>query len=116
MSIINIIDTINHQITGPDAPDVMPPLTAQFIVVVMMKSGKARGRHNLRIVPEQPNGVAEKVINQPIILDGEEKGINLYINVTLSFPLEGLYWFEVFVDEELMTSIPLRINYLPQRT
>jgi len=40
----------------PDAPEDMPQFTYTLKLVIMLKSGAARGRHELKVVPELPSG------------------------------------------------------------
>ena len=115
LSLINIIDTITVQVSGPDIPDQMPPTQYFFYLIVSLKSGTARGRHNLKVIPEHPNGESGKEINQSVLFSGEEQGVNTITQYTYLFPIEGLYWFEVFLDDDLMTKIPVRLHYLPQK-
>lgn len=56
LSIIRIIDTLTHTEAGSTPPDVMPSFNYRLKLVLMLKSGQARGRHNLKITPELPNG------------------------------------------------------------
>jgi hypothetical protein len=77
----------------------------------MLKSGAARGRFNLKIVPELPNGTTQPAVPVTVHFDGEEKGQNIVADMNFIFTLEGLYWFNVFLDEVKLTSIPLRVKY-----
>jgi hypothetical protein len=56
LSLIRLIDTLTHTEARPDAPEEMPPMTYTLKLVIMLKPGAARGRHELRIVPELPSG------------------------------------------------------------
>lgn len=111
LSLIRIIDTITHTAAGPDAPTEMPPVPYPMKMVIMLKSGRARGRHELKIVPELPSGEFKPPLERSIHLEGEERGFNNVINMVFTFTMEGLYWFNVYLDESLLTRIPLRIKY-----
>lgn len=111
LSLIRIIDTITNSAVGGSPPENMPPLQYSFKIVVALKSGMARGRHNLRIVSEWPDGSTKDPLDVSVHLDGEEKGANVILNMTYTFKLEGLYWFNIFLGETKLTSIPLRIRY-----
>ena len=77
----------------------------------MLKSGRARGRHELKMVPELPSGEIKPPFSRSIQLEGEERGTNNIINMEFTFTMEGLYWFNIYLDDLLLTRIPLRIKY-----
>jgi hypothetical protein len=111
LSLIRIIDTITHTVTREDAPLDMPPVTYPMKMVIMLKSGRARGRHELRISPELPSGELKQSITQSVQFEGEERGINHIINMVFTFTIEGLYWFNIYLDDVLFTKVPLRMQY-----
>ena len=111
LSLIRIIDTITHTEARPDAPIEMPQVTYPMKMVIMLKSGRARGRHELKIIPELPSGEFKPPLIRSIQMEGEERGFNNIINMLFTFTVEGLYWFNVYLDDSLLTRIPLRIKY-----
>jgi len=111
LSLIRIIDTITHTVASPDAPAEMPPVTYPMKMVIMLKSGRARGRHELKVIPELPSGEAKSPLVRSIHMEGEERGFNNITNMVFTFTVEGLYWFNVYLDDSLLTRIPLRIKY-----
>ena len=44
-------------------------------------------------------------------LEGEGRGVNLVSQIDIPYKLEGLYWFNIYFDEVLLTRIPLEIRY-----
>lgn len=111
LSLIRIIDTITHTEARPDAPIEMPPVTYPMKMVIMLKSGRARGRHELKIIAELPSGEFKPPLIRSIQMEGEERGFNNIINMAFTFTMEGLYWFNVYLDDSLLTRIPLRTKY-----
>jgi hypothetical protein len=111
LSLIRIIDTLNHAEAGSTPPKTMPPFSYNLKLVLMLKSGKAEGRHDLMIVPELPSGETKESSTFTVHFEGEEKGQNLVMNLVFTFELEGLYWFKVYLDGETLTAIPLRVRY-----
>jgi hypothetical protein len=116
LSIIRIIDRVIVSASGPDVPDTMPPTQLSFFMVVTLKSGAARGRHTLRLRPEDPSGAQLNALEVPIHFEGEERGANVVVQFNLNAELEGLYWIDVLFGEDVMTRIPLRVVYQPQKT
>jgi len=111
LSLIRIIDTITHTEARPDAPTEMPPVTYPMKMVIMLKSGPARGRYDLKIIPQLPSGETKSPLVRTIHMEGEERGVNNIINMLFTFTIEGLHWFNVYLDDALLTRIPLRIKY-----
>jgi len=111
LSLLRIIDTLTHSVASPTPPDEMSPFGYTLKLVLMLKSGAARGRHNLKIVPELPNGTTQPPTEVTVHFEGEEKGQNIVADMNFVFTLEGLYWFNVYLGETKLTSIPLRVKY-----
>jgi hypothetical protein len=111
LSLIRIIDIVTHTEARPDAPEEMPDVTYPMKLVIMLKSGRARGRHELKTIPELPSGELKPPHKRSVQMEGEERGVNLIINMLFTFTMEGLYWFNVYFDDSLLTRIPLRVKY-----
>jgi hypothetical protein len=111
LSLIRIIDTITHTATGPDAPTEMPHVVYPMKLVIMLKSGHAHGQYELKITPELPTGETKPSIERNIHMEGEERGINNIFNMMFTFTTEGLYWFNIYLNDSFLTRIPLRIKY-----
>ncbi len=111
MSVIRVIDRITHTERGPNPPSDMPEVNYPLTLVISLKSGRARGRHQITIVPEQPSGETLQPISVSINFEGEGRGANIVTGINLPFRIEGLYWFNVSCDENLLTRIPLEVQY-----
>lgn len=111
LTLIRIIDTLTHTQASPNPPEQLPPFPTRFKLVIMLKSGMAQGRWTLKIVPSLPTGEVENAIVTTAHLDGEERGHNQIIDVDFVFRYEGLHWFKVYLDDELLTAVPVRIKY-----
>ena len=111
LSLIRVIDTLTHLERGPNPPEDMPPVPHVGKLVLMLKSGTARGRWNLRVVPELPTGEAKQALTLSVHFEGEERGCNVVADMHFVFEHEGLYWFRVYLDDEELTAIPLRVKY-----
>lgn len=110
-SLIRVIDTLTHTEGGPTPPPVMPAVPYPLKLVLFLKSGKARGRYDLRIVPELPTGGTREPVTVTVHFEGEEKGHNVVMNIKFDFEIEGLYWFDVYLAEHRITRIPFRVKY-----
>jgi len=111
LSVIRVIDRLTHTATGPSAPAEMPEVRYPLKLVLMLKSGRARGRSELKIVPELPSGQKGNPFTLSAQFEGEERGHNVVMDIQFPFTMEGLHWFDVYVDNALLTRVPLRVIY-----
>ena len=110
-SLIRIIDRITHTRTGPDAPTEMPPISYNLTAFISLTSGEARGSHEVKIELEEPSGLRKPSMASTVLFEGEDKGVNLVLNIAATFEYQGLYWFNVYLDDTLLTKMPLRVIY-----
>lgn len=110
-SMIRIVDVITHIERRPDAPNNMPQVRYPLQLVISLKSGRARGRHDITITPQKPSGEDMNTVTTSIRLEGEGKGANIISTIDIPYSDEGLYWFKVAFDGEIITRIPLEVRY-----
>lgn len=111
LSLIRIVDVITHTERGPNPPQDMPEFHYPLWLVLAIKSGTAKGRHEIAIVPEKPSGETLPSARTSVLLEGEGKGANLVTRIDIPFSLEGLYWFRILFDDRIVTRIPLEVRY-----
>lgn len=111
LSLIRIIDTVNHQIMGRSPPQNMQPFDYPLKLVLTLKSGKAKGRYEVSIVPELPSRIKDSAANISAHLGGEERGTNMIIDFRYRFTQEGLYWIHIYLEDDHLTSIPFSVKY-----
>lgn len=111
LSVIRVIDRLTHTIVGTQLPDPPPPVSYAMWLALSFKSGSARGRQTLKLVQEQPSGLRKDVLEQSIMMEGEDRGANLVAQVKTRFEQEGVYWFDVFLNDQLVTRMPFRLTY-----
>ena len=114
LSLIRIIDRIMVEASGPDAPEEMPPVHRQMTAVLTFAGGSAKGRSQIRFVMEKPNAEQEQLWSGSMLAEAPDRGQNFILRFGQVFDLEGLYWFHVYVEQELVTSMPLRLLYVRQ--
>ena len=108
---VRVIDRLTHTEAKPDAPAEMPPVTYEMKLVIMLISGSALGRHELKIERELPSGIREKPIVVTVQMEGGNRGANVVMDMKMTFLLEGLYWFNVYLDDALLTKMPFQVLY-----
>jgi len=111
LSLIRVVDIITHPERGPSPPVEMPEFRFPLFLVITLKSGTARGRHEITIIPEQPSGETLQPITLSINMEGEGKGMNITSRIDLPYKMEGLYWFNVQFDGQIITRLPLEVRY-----
>lgn len=115
LSAVRIIDRIMAQAVGPEPPEQMPPTQLAITALIALKSGAARGRFKMVFTPEDPSGRKLDSHEFSVQLEGEERGVNHVINLNFIADIEGLYWFDVRLDDRLLTRMPLKVTYEPRR-
>jgi hypothetical protein len=108
LSLVRILDRIPVQ---GFTDDMVPQPLQQFALVVVLKSGAMKGKFHMKIVPETPSGKRLDGPTMSVLFEGDERGVAAVMPVPLVAEEEGLYWFDVFIEQEVLTRIPLRIMY-----
>lgn len=116
VSLIRVVDRLIFMASGAEPPEKMPPMTLTTTAFLAFKSGIAKGSSTIKLVPIDPDGkrmTQEALL--PVFFEGDDQGSNVTLNLTLQMKQEGLYWFEVYLDERLVTRMPLRVVYQRMR-
>jgi hypothetical protein len=108
VSLIRLMDRVAFG--GPGA-EMQPQPLNQLSLIVILKSGAMRGKYKWSIVAETPSGKRIPGHEMPALFEGDERGIALATPIMIVAEEEGLYWFDVIVEKELLTRIPLRVMY-----
>jgi hypothetical protein len=111
LSLIRVVDIIMHPERGTNPPENMPEFHYPLTLVLTIKSGSAKGRHELTIIPEQPSGETLPPSSISVNFEGEGKGVNLITVLDIPYKFEGLYWFSILINNKVITRIPLEIRY-----
>lgn len=111
LSAIRIVDRMNIT-AGQDGPEIMPLMAINFYGLFSFRAGTARGKYTMKISPRTPSGGDMPEFSVPVMFEGEEdSGANVIINMSIQVKEEGLYWFNILLNEEVVTRVPLRIVY-----
>ena len=111
ISLIRVVDRVTHAERGSNPPQDMPEFRYPLTMVLNFKSGTARGRHEITITPEQPSGETLQPVTISVTMEGENKGINVVSPIDIPYKYEGLYWFKIDFDGQVITRIPLEVRY-----
>ena len=114
-SAIRMVDRITRTAVGPSPPREVEPFEHDLTLLIKLKSGSARGAHDLEVRLVKPSGESPPPLMQTVYFEGEEdRGIDIVANMRIKFDLTGVYWFHVYLDGVRLTQIPVRIIYMPQ--
>ena len=106
---IRVIDRVMMSIL-PDAE--LPAAAEKLVLLVTLKSGGARGSYTLTVRLENPSGTEIPFIPPAtVFLEGEERGVALIVPFAFSPEEQGLYWFDVYFENERLTRVPLRAMF-----
>ena len=109
ITVVRIMD----RIAIPGFTPQMPPTPLQNLcLLIVLKSGLLRETHSIRVIPTSPSGKqGPAIVETGALFEGDERGTITAIPLPLTASEEGLYWFDLFVEQDLITRIPLRLIY-----
>ena len=113
ISLIRMIDRFN--VAGET--EEMQPVVLQFTVFISFKSGILRGKQKIALRPISPTGKELPAMEIPVLFEGDDdRGPGLGIPVAWAVDEEGLFWWDLYLNNELVTRMPLRVTYQRTRT
>ena len=107
-SIIRIMDRVP---VGGTTEEMQPQPLNMLSLVVILKAGEMSGKYTLKIEPQTPSGKRLPPLQMPVLFERDERGVMLCVPLALVATEEGLYWFDVMIEQEVLTRIPLRVMY-----
>ena len=108
LSIIRILDRLPLQ---GFTDQMQPQPLNQLTLAVILKSGEMYGKYTLKIVPETPSGKRLQPAEMPVLFERGERGVGVVMPLNFMAEEEGLYWFDVAIEQDILTRIPLRVMY-----
>jgi hypothetical protein len=105
VSIIRIVENLEAQVPANLPPGFPPafPLT----LFVGIKAGDIVGTGTISIRARRPDGTSGGNSDVSVELSGKTSGANVRSNFVVVSPQDGTYWFDVFWNDEIPTSIPV---------
>ena len=89
----------------------MPATSIGGTLVLIFKSGGARGSHTLGIKLQKPTGAYLKRLDFPVFFEGDDRGAVVIGQANFTLDEEGLYWIDVIFEDSVITRMPIRIVY-----
>ena len=117
-SAIRIIDRTIQTAIGPTPPEEMARFTQELFLLMIFRSGSARGAHTVRVGMIKPSGEGRPAVMQTTAnFEGEDdRGLDFIVQMMTEIDQVGLYWFEVYLEGVRVTRIPYRVIYQRQFT
>jgi hypothetical protein len=113
MSLIRMVDRFN--VFGDT--EEMAPVVLSFMVYISFKSGILRGKQRIALRPKSPTGKDLPAMEFPVLFEGDDdRGPAMGFQVNWPIEEEGLFWWDLYLNEELVTRMPLRVTYQRMRT
>jgi hypothetical protein len=113
ISAVRILDRYIF-ILGPDSQPLAPVQPIFFLIT--LKSGEARGSHRIKIEREDPSTMRSPIVETDLFFEGEDRGAQLVLNGQFEPTEAGLYWYDVVLNDRLITRMSLRAIFQPQPT
>jgi hypothetical protein len=108
LSFVRMVD--RWTVSGPT--EAMPPTPIQATLVVILKSGIHRGQGHITITPVSPSDARMPPLRVPVLFEGdEERGVAVVLPMMFPAQEPGTYWFNVSIDGQSLSEIPLRVVY-----
>ena len=112
LTLINIVDQVNFTPPqGQDSVDQPLAVPIKLVAAIGFKSGVLKGPNEIKLQFMKPSGERGPSMQVSALFQGDERGTNLITEMNLVLNEEGLYWVEVYVQEQFMTRIPLRLAF-----
>lgn len=111
LSLIRIVDRLVVSAQGPAAPEKMPATPLNWFLVLVLRSGQARGSVPVTIQPELPSGLRMDPVTFTPHFEGENRGCNIVTKIGMLLQEPGIYWFHVYIGDGLATQVPLEVIY-----
>lgn len=109
--VLSLIRMVDRFMIAGDSEE-MPPTTLAFMVVISFKSGFLRGKQKIGLRPKSPSKRELPSMEFPVQFEGDDdRGPMMAFQVNFGVEEEGVYWWDVYLNQELVTSMPLRVSY-----
>jgi hypothetical protein len=110
---VRIIDRIFVQRIATEKKEGEVAEVVQINLFVSLKGGGYVGKGKLKMFPVSPSGKELKTQETEVELPAQPNaGVNLVIRGLLAFREEGVYWFRIYFNDELITQTPLDVQLM----
>jgi hypothetical protein len=76
---------------------------------VALKSGVYKGSLPVKFEIKSPDDEKLGEFSTDVLFEGDDRGVNIVSPMQLQIQKDGLWWIDVFLMNDLITRIPLRV-------
>ena len=114
LSAIRIIDTLNVEVLDSD---LAKSAKERVMLLVGLRSGPFKGTGTLKLVAVNPDGEPSKNISStPVELLGGPHGTNIIVTLATDVSKSGVYWYEIYFNDKLLTRTPLSVSLIAKQS
>lgn len=107
LSVIRVTDRVG--VAGVTAE--MQPQPIQLTLAIVLKSDLMRGSYQVKVRGTSPSGTAMPGPEFSFLFEGDDRGVQAVVPFGMVATETGLYWFDVMIEEDVLTRVPLRVMY-----
>jgi hypothetical protein len=114
VSALRIVDEVQITVSSlapPDFPSKANPLEIPLWGLIIIRRGDAdSGKHELRLVIEQPDGKSGELSKHEITLPDHPNGATtIKSKMLMKLHSPGVFWVDVILDGKRLTRMPLNL-------
>lgn len=80
-----------------------------FTVYIAFKSGVYKGTLPVKLEIRSPDEEKIDGFSTDVLFEGDDRGVNIVSPMQFQVQKDGLWWIDVFLMNDLVTRIPLRV-------
>lgn len=114
LTLVRLVDKVTAGPTpGAQAEQEFQPFPVRLSLVVVLRRGDATGTYEVKVRPREPDGTELQASGVQVAFPGDDPGeaVNVLINMGLGVQFEGLYWFDILINDRVVSRLSLRIEF-----
>ena len=113
LTAVRIIDTLNVQVLNDH---LAKSAIERVTLLVGLRSGPFKGSGTLKLVAVDADGKPSKnTSTTPVALLGGAHGTNIIVNLGIAVSKSGVYWYEIYFNDQLLTRTPLSVSVIEKK-
>ncbi|MDP9265283.1 MAG: hypothetical protein M3O91_04075 [Chloroflexota bacterium] len=110
LSAFRIVDQIKAELP-PDVPSgATLELPVELSLLIAIRGGEAGRTHEIGLELHTPDGEQKRLRGAQVTMGGASPGANLNTRLRVLLSKTGRYWFDVLIDGDLVTRVPLMVE------